>query len=213
MIVCKYCNKECKNNNSHRNHERLCKYNPNRQSTPFMDGKQLGHEGSNQYTKAKNLGLDKPVISENTRKKLSDNRKASSNLYWSNSENRKKQSDHAKRRKLGGHTSKKKLYYERNDGTVVYLQSSYEIEFAKLLDELNIEWTRPEPLIWVDYKGDNHRYYPDFLVDNIYIDTKNDYLAIKDKFKIDSVIQQNNVDVRIVTKQLITKEYIIALKT
>ena len=31
MFVCKYCGKECKNANSLRNHERLCKENPNRQ--------------------------------------------------------------------------------------------------------------------------------------------------------------------------------------
>lgn len=30
-LHCKYCNKECKNLNSLRNHERLCKSNPNRQ--------------------------------------------------------------------------------------------------------------------------------------------------------------------------------------
>ena len=31
IFVCKFCNKECKNDNSLRNHERLCKLNPNKQ--------------------------------------------------------------------------------------------------------------------------------------------------------------------------------------
>jgi hypothetical protein len=31
MLLCKYCNKECKNDNSLRNHERLCSKNPNKQ--------------------------------------------------------------------------------------------------------------------------------------------------------------------------------------
>ena len=31
MLVCKFCNKECKNLNSLRNHERLCKLNPEKQ--------------------------------------------------------------------------------------------------------------------------------------------------------------------------------------
>lgn len=31
MQKCKYCNKDCKNNNALRNHERLCKLNPNHQ--------------------------------------------------------------------------------------------------------------------------------------------------------------------------------------
>ena len=30
-MICKFCSKECKNQNSLRNHERLCKENPNRQ--------------------------------------------------------------------------------------------------------------------------------------------------------------------------------------
>lgn len=30
MLLCKHCKKECKNSNSLRNHERLCKSNPNR---------------------------------------------------------------------------------------------------------------------------------------------------------------------------------------
>ena len=30
MLYCQYCNKECKNDNSLRNHERLCKNNPER---------------------------------------------------------------------------------------------------------------------------------------------------------------------------------------
>ena len=34
--ICKYCGKECKNANSLRNHERLCKSNPNRQESSFV---------------------------------------------------------------------------------------------------------------------------------------------------------------------------------
>jgi very-short-patch-repair endonuclease len=34
--ICKYCGKECKNDNSLRNHERLCRLNPNRQQ-PNID--------------------------------------------------------------------------------------------------------------------------------------------------------------------------------
>lgn len=36
MFICKYCGKICKNKNSLRNHERLCKENPNRQISPFV---------------------------------------------------------------------------------------------------------------------------------------------------------------------------------
>ena len=33
MYICQFCGKECKNPNSLRNHERLCKANPNHQVT------------------------------------------------------------------------------------------------------------------------------------------------------------------------------------
>lgn len=36
-FICKYCGKVCKNANSLRNHERLCKKNPNRQISPFVE--------------------------------------------------------------------------------------------------------------------------------------------------------------------------------
>ena len=35
-FICKYCGKICKNANSLRNHERLCKENPNHQISPFV---------------------------------------------------------------------------------------------------------------------------------------------------------------------------------
>lgn len=36
IYVCRFCGRECKNSNSLRNHERLCKDNPNRQESPFV---------------------------------------------------------------------------------------------------------------------------------------------------------------------------------
>lgn len=76
MLLCKFCQKECKNGNSHRNHERLCRVNPDRQSTIFSDPEfKKINKPSNQYIKAKVLGLPKPEIKEETRKKLSDGNK------------------------------------------------------------------------------------------------------------------------------------------
>lgn len=81
MINCQYCTKECKNANSHRNHERMCKLNPSRQLCGVSDPikgpeikKRLGGKGfGNQFTKAYALGLPKPEVSLETRKKISEN--------------------------------------------------------------------------------------------------------------------------------------------
>lgn len=112
---------------------------------------------------------------------------------------------------FGGHNSKKKIWFKKNDGETVYLQSSYEKRFAEILEELNIPWTRPEPLRWIDDQGTSHRYYPDFKIQNIYIDTKNSYLAVKDAVKIETVRRQNNIDLRVVLDENITKEFIGSL--
>lgn len=123
----------------------------------------------------------------------------------------KRLSDGAKKRGLGGHTSKQKLKYKMKNGNFVYLQSSYEIKLAEILDLLELDWTRPEPLMWVDDNGLGHRYYPDFKVGKFFLDTKNDFLALKDARKIKLVNIQNKVDVKIIRKEQITKEFISSL--
>lgn len=45
MYICKYCGKECKNPNSLRNHERLCKLNLNRQESSFVKYNKLKTDG------------------------------------------------------------------------------------------------------------------------------------------------------------------------
>lgn len=203
MHICKHCGQERKNSNSLRNHERLCKLNSERQTSPFENLHiQKNKKKSNQFIsgkidahtnttkqKIRNAAL-KQIVSEETKAKLSKK---------------------AKQNGLGGHTSKKRINFKRKNGEIIYLQSSYEIEFASLLEELNIDWSRPDPFIWIDLNGVDHRYYPDFKIGNIYIDTKNDYLAIKDLPKINLVRSQNNIDLRIVTKEFITKDYIASL--
>ena len=73
-LNCKFCNQPRKNLKSILNHERLCKLNPNKQTTHFQNKEFQQNKkgrGENQYTKAKRLGLPKPVISNETREKLS----------------------------------------------------------------------------------------------------------------------------------------------
>ena len=118
----------------------------------------------------------------------------------------------ANEKKLGGHTSKKAIYYEHN-GKEYYLHSSYEVKVAESLDANGIKWERPEYLFWIDSENIKHRYYPDFYLNDydVYLDPKNDYLIIKDNDKINRVCEQNNVKVLILNeKQLlweIIKEY------
>lgn len=116
-------------------------------------------------------------------------------------ENMKKRlSDIAKKRKLGGKRNSYRFKYKG-----IILESSYELRLAKLLDKHKIQWMRPECLMWCDKNGENHRYYPDFYLPeyDVYLDPKNKYLIEKDKEKINHVIEQNGVDVKLISLEQI----------
>src|ERR1035437_1483556 len=77
----------------------------------------------------------------------------------------------------------KKFYVSDSFGKIVCLQSTYELEVSKILDELKISWIRPKAL---KYSGRN--YFADFFLTDyaIYLDPKNDFKARLDEIKIES---------------------------
>ena len=106
----------------------------------------------------------------------------------------------------------KGAYVKDSFGNKVYLQSSYEIACASILDELGIEWERPK-FINYELDGKERKYYPDFYLTNqgVYLDPKNPFLAKQDAKKINAVQKQNNVVVHVLTEEKITKEFIASL--
>lgn len=85
----------------------------------------------------------------------------------------------------------------------VYLDSTWELEYAIWLDKNNIKWNRPSYFNWTDINGKPRRYYPDFYLieENKYIDIKNDFLIKKDKYKIDNVIFKHNIELQIIDRR------------
>lgn len=89
--TCKFCGKICKNDNSQRNHERLCKLNPDRDfikpKTDNFYSAMAKRKTSNQFLKARELGLNIPKNgnfgkpskfkhhSEETKKRISETMK------------------------------------------------------------------------------------------------------------------------------------------
>lgn len=190
---CKFCEKPCKNDNSLRNHERLCKKNPNKQEvvSNFIEynkkRKYLNIKGSNHYTKAKELGLPKPLISEETRKKISE---TSKNRVWTEEQKRK----HSESMK-----SAVKSYpdsYTKNNvvGRVknieyngVKLKGGWEIIVAKWLDENNVRWEDETKSFDYEWNG-IRKYYPDFYLPDfdLFIEVKG-YQTERDLHKWESV--------------------------
>lgn len=128
-------------------------------------------------------------------------------------ERKQKMRELAIKRHLGGWHTSKTIEYKG-----IKLDSTYELNVAKNLDENQIKWERPKYLLWKDQNGLEHRYYPDFYLPeyNVYLDPKNDYLinneskryGITDTEKIKIVEQQNNVKIIILDKNNLTWESI-----
>lgn len=74
--------------------------------------------------------------------------------------------------------------------------SGYEVKIAKWLDSNNIKWFKVyEPILWMDIKGKQHKYFPDFYLPdyNLYLDPKNPYCIKQQKEKLDCVSKMINL--------------------
>ncbi len=74
----------------------------------------------------------------------------------------------------------------------ILLDSSWELELAKRLDELEIKWVRPDPIPWVDEEGVTHNYFPDFYLEDydLFLDPKNPHAIKVQKKKLDCLLTQ-----------------------
>lgn len=168
---CKFCNKECKNDNSLRNHQRLCKSNPERQTTPFQDKEKQKEIARNRGNK--NQWSDPNyVLSDETRKKLSENAKKH-NDSESEETKAKRRATIAEKVKNGEwHVSLAKDHHYNYKG--VYLHGKWELNYAIWLDKNQIKWQRCKESFSYEYKGKVRRYTPDF-----YLPGSDEYIEIK----------------------------------
>jgi hypothetical protein len=82
--------------------------------------------------------------------------------------------------------------YTKKDGSVVSLDSSWEEALAIRLDEIGINWIRPDPIKWIDNTGVVHNYFPDFYLTDfdIYLDPKNPYAIKAQQNKLKCLTEQ-----------------------
>lgn len=208
-INCKYCNSIKKNLNSLRNHERLCKLNPNRQISNFekltFEERQSFNRGKNQYTKAKELDLPKPILSQESKDKTLKTRILNNTLYHSE-ETKQKISASMKKAVLNNPDS----YSKSNRGRtkVIYkygisFNGSWELLFYEYCLEHNIPIERNSACF--PYMYDKERLYiPDFklLNSNIYIEIKG-YETEKDLCKWNGSILIDNKLIILKSKEIL----------
>lgn len=105
----------------------------------------------------------------------------------------------------GGETNYRKYTYKN-----IFMDSSWELDIAKWLDEHNIDWQRTRKIMfwWTDINGNKRRYYPDFYLPkyDLYLDPKNKYLLKKDDYKLNQVIKENHINLIYGHKDLILEK-------
>lgn len=164
MEICKHCGRETTTKNSNIQHEIRCKNNPNRIVMIPSYGMK-GKKGSNQYTKAKKLGIPAPKYSEESSKKRLETKKRNGTLHWSE-ENKKRLSDAMKLAVLKYPES----YKSSNRGRVkqivyegIKFQGRWELDFYKWCKSSDIKVIRNE--LWFNYEWNGSRKYnPDFYL-------------------------------------------------
>lgn len=188
--VCKHCKNTFEKEvfpttSAKANHSRWCKENPKRElyrkknsnAVQAMNQKRM-QDGvaKNQYSKARLLGLPKPVynrVGNFLGKKHTDVTKQKLREKALSSPHRR--------------VKRKSIEYKG-----ILLDSTWELELAKRLDSLGIAWQRPEPLRWVDKEGCWHHYFPDFYLPNedLYLDPKNPIVVIAQNEKLQCLMEQ-----------------------
>lgn len=76
----------------------------------------------------------------------------------------------------------------------VMLDSTWELELAKRLDDICVAWIRPDPICWIDENGTQHNYFPDFYLPeyDLFLDPKNPQAVKVQKKKLDFLLKQHH---------------------
>lgn len=224
VFKCTFCNKEYKRVSDQHQHERWCKKNPNHQvkKSPVESEKWLEamrnrkSKGSNQYTKAKELGLPKPLVSKETREKLGKvwRGKKRTEAY------KQKISETMRKNIQSGNREYSFLHRKSYEFNGERLDSSYELKVAQELNEHNINFEiHPSGLTYIGYDGKQRTYFPDFYLTDydVYLDPKNDFLlsekykyhGLTTKEKIERAQFYNNVIIVLLNKESLSFEKIM----
>lgn len=92
--------------------------------------------------------------------------------------------------------------YTKRDGRVIKLQGTWELAYAKWLDESGTAFeSHRGKLQYFDDSGVKRSYHPDFrMADGSYVDVKNPYYEKLHARKLELVSEQNQVVIKVINK-------------
>lgn len=181
MLICNFCNKECKNNNSFKNHERLCVKNENR---VYRNG-MLGKKGSNQFIKAKELGLPIPIMTKETIIKGIETKRKNGTL--NKTEIQKNNTSIAMKKAVEkypeSYTSSNRGRTKQIEIDGIKLQGQWEVDFYLWAKNKGLNPQRPTQGFKYIWNGER-TYYPDFYIESLdlYVEVKG-YETDRDRAK------------------------------
>lgn len=187
---CKFCEKEFSTASGRGKHEIQCHLNPVRKTITFKKdsswNKGLTKDTNESLRKMSNSlreGYASGKISKNRRPLTLTEKEHLSYLRSIN--------------QYGGFPHVKYYEYEKRDGKKIKLRGSYEVRFAKVLDQAGINWDYATP---IKFKDGNQirRCMIDFYLpnENLYIDTKG-YFAPESRRKYTLIEQQYNIKIHV----------------
>ena len=158
---CKFCNKEIRNKGSLKSHEKRCKENPDR-SVWVSGGFQWRSDPAySEIVEAQKHSCASAMGCKEVREKISNSNKGK-HFGKVAAETRKKWKEN---RKIGGlrHGAGrgKKGWYKG-----IWCDSTWELAFVVWHIDNNIPIQRNKESFLYSFNGEDHRYFPDFLVDN-----------------------------------------------
>jgi very-short-patch-repair endonuclease len=178
-MICQYCGKECKNLKSLIQHKIRCKYNPNRIDMSYIKpGHTKGHKGTNQYSKAIKLGLDKPIVSKETKDKIS--KKLIGKLH---SDKTKQKLSEIRKQYLEEHPDKipfklnhsSKKSYPEQYFEELFINENIPLKYHKQVGRYELDFYNEDLMKYVEIDGEQHYQMHMIKHDN----ERNEYLKQK----------------------------------
>lgn len=189
--TCKYCdsifNIEDKPKGWMANHTRWCDDNPKKKDyiksakerVNNMDESRKDSGFTNQFTKARKIGETVPEGPNKGKPGHFLGKKHSNNTKFLIGE----------KARASTHRRLKRKMFEYKG---IMLDSTWELLLAKRLDEIEVRWIRPDPVVWIDDAGISRHYFPDFYLPehDLYLDPKNPHAIRVQREKLNCLRKQ-----------------------
>lgn len=168
-FICPYCNKEYESKNAFWSHKGKCKSNPNYVVKPKSEKWIETMKNLKPWT----YGLTK----ESSEKLKAAAEKCSSTLkgrpgHKVSEETKKKISETCKKNKLSGGYRKGSGRGKKGIYKGYYCDSSWELAYVIYNLDHNIKFERNEELFPYEFNGEQHKYKPDFIEGDTYVEIK-----------------------------------------